>query len=407
MSSIKNILLSEKTYIFLLSATLISIPLPFAYSTASFLCLLAVSLASVLYQKPKFKLVNLLPVRLFGFMCLSLLWTINTGKTLKGLERQLLFVLVPLAFITMPKLSKQSIHSIIKWFSLFLALLGAFFMINALALYFIDGTTHQFFYHGLVLPLELNAIYLSVMVAFSLLFTVFFGRGMKLRWLIASLLSLFLVMLASKNVIPTTVICLIIGFFVRKKISRRNGIIVVGGLAIIIAGLFFSPLKQRIQNELSSNLDEVLYNERFESKYPWTGTTIRVFQARVFGDLYKENDIFWLGLGMNASQAKIVEKHKEYNLYFGYNEYNFHNQYLQSFSELGIFGLILTVALLIVIFRHYWRHGDLLALFFGLLMTAVFITESLIWRHRGMLFFLIIFGLLLQLVKTPTNTEQQ
>ena len=134
--------------------------------------------------------------------------------------------------------------------------------------------------------------------------------------------------------------------------------------------------------------------EKFNRVYPWTGTTIRLFQARIFYEMADESDTFLTGFGINASQEKIVEKQNHYNLYWGYNVYNFHNQYIQAFSELGVLGFIGILLLLFFILKGYLNTKELFLLFFLIIMASVFVTESYIWRQRGMLHFLVLFGMM-------------
>ena len=152
-----------------------------------------------------------------------------------------------------------------------------------------------------------------------------------------------------------------------------------------------------MDKEFTSNVFEVITCEEFGRVYPWTGSTIRLIQARIFYELFKENDIFFTGFGINASQEKIIQKQNQFNLYWGYNNYNFHNQYIQAFAELGFFGLILILLFLTAIFKGYLRSRELMSLFFFLVMMSVFMTESYLWRQRGLLHFLIIFSMLIKI----------
>ena len=99
--------------------------------------------------------------------------------------------------------------------------------------------------------------------------------------------------------------------------------------------VFSNPIKKRFNREIeASNIEEVLTFEKFNKVYDWTGTTIRLFQARIFYEMAEEDEVFLNGYGINTSQDKIVEKQKEYNLWQGYYTYNFHNQYIHALSEL-------------------------------------------------------------------------
>ncbi|MGB5668060.1 MAG: O-antigen ligase family protein, partial [Maribacter sp.] len=137
--------------------------------------------------------------------------------------------------------------------------------------------------------------------------------------------------------------------------------------------------------------------------YDWTGTTLRLFQARIFTEMVREDNIFFTGYGINNSQSKIVAKQKEYNLWQGYYTYNFHNQYLQALAELGVFGLLFLFLLLGALLRQYIAGKDILFLSLFFIMFVVFITESYLWRQRGLYHFLVLYCLLFKSI--PSGNE--
>ena len=216
---------------------------------------------------------------------------------------------------------------------------------------------------------------------------------------------LFLILLSSKNLIFITVISILIGLIIKKKRGFKSLLLGSSLVLITILVIIFSPLKNRLNLELTSNVKEVLTCQEFNRVYPWTGTTIRLFQARIAYELLDEYDALLLGFGINASKDKIIEKQDHYNLYYGYNDYNFHNQYLQSTVELGLMGLICTLVLLFSIFKGFVNSRELMALFFFLIIASVFVTETYIWRQRGLYHFLILYGLLIKI--RPVLSKQR
>jgi O-antigen ligase len=402
MKIAKQYLLNEKTYEVLLALVLITIPLPYAFSSISITLLTTVSVFSVFFHKVIFKRELVLPILLYVLIVASLLWTINTGKSLRGVERQLPFLLLPLAFICMPSISRERLFNSLYLFSIFMALLAVFFIGNGLIIYFLEDTFSSLFYHNLVGPWQLNAIYVSVLVAVCLLYIIFYKKKSLLNSSIGVLLFLFLILLSSKNVLFCTIICILLGFLV-QKISFQK-IALLGTLVIVISAIvLLTPLKERIQQEFSSNMEEVLTAKKFNKVYPWTGTTLRVYQARIFYEMLQEDKIFLTGYGINAVKEKRIEKNKAYNLYWGYDDYNFHNQFVQTFAEIGIVGFILLVLILGVLFKGYISQKELLFLFVVILMTSIFITETFIWRQRGMIHFLILYGILFKSISLKNN----
>jgi O-antigen ligase len=407
MKSIKTFLLSERTFGLLIAAMLISLPLPYAYSTTVLIVLLACSAGSAYFHKVTLKKSQLLPIAFYLFMILSMIWTNDIQRSLRGLERQLPFLLIPLIFLLMPEISRRNVKRALYSFAVALALLACILTINAFVLYSHGGDPNVFFYHNILIPMDLNAIYVSAMTSLSLLYLIFYSKRRLFDWVISGILFSFLILLSSKNLIVITIFSIIIGLILSNKKNIKS---LLFALAIVVTALvvvFFSPLKNRLDQELTSNVKEVLTCEKFNRVYPWTGTTIRLFQARVGYELLKENDAFLLGFGLNVSKEKIIQKQNDYNLYFGYNDYNFHNQYIQAFVELGVFGFIFIIFLLAVIFNGYLKKREILAVFFFIVMLSVFMTESYLWRQRGLFHFLIIYGLLSTFKPISLNKVQK
>jgi O-antigen ligase len=367
--------------------------------------LFACSVGSAFFHKIVFKKELLLPIVLYLFIVLSLFWTIDFKSSLRGLERQLPLLIIPASFILMPNLNKKVFKTASYVFAIALGVLACFFMINALILYGQDGDSSVFFYHNILLPMELNAIYFSVMVSLSLLYLIFYSKRKIFDWLLSGVLLLFLILLSSKNLIFITVLSIIIGLIIKNKRGFKTLLLGSSLVLITILVTIFSPMKNRLNQELTSNVKEVLTCQEFNRVYPWTGTTIRIFQARIAYELLDEYDVFLMGFGINASKEKIIEKQNHYNLYYGYNEYNFHNQYIQSAVESGLMGLICTLVLLFSIFKGYVNSRELMALFFFLIIASVFTTESYIWRQRGLYHFLILYGLLIKI--RPVLSKQR
>jgi O-antigen ligase len=132
----------------------------------------------------------------------------------------------------------------------------------------------------------------------------------------------------------------------------------------------------------------------------------------LFFEFLSEEPIFWNGFGLNASFKKLDEKGQKYNIYQGtgnndgYQNKNFHNQYLQNFSELGIFGFLILVIMLFVSLKRSVYNKNFIHFTFSIVMISVFLTESFLWRQRGVVFFVIFYCLFMfrNINKNKINT---
>jgi len=70
--------------------------------------------------------------------------------------------------------------------------------------------------------------------------------------------------------------------------------------------------------------------------------------------MLQEQNILFTGFGLEASQDQIEKKALQYNLYDGYGEFNFHNQYIQTFSELGLIAFLILLGML---YFNLKKHG--------------------------------------------------
>ena len=192
-------------------------------------------------------------------------------------------------------------------------------------------------------------------------------------------------------------------------------------LVFLISLTFIGKIKERFKEEYEtimtdSSVNDVITkenqpvynvsikqawtNEKFSPNDYFPGTAFRVYQFRVFTEMLQENPIFWNGFGLDASYSKIQEKGIHYNLFLGddnqegYQTKNFHNQYVQVFAELGIFGLIILLAMITISLRTAIKSKNFISVAFAVLLLSLFLTESFLWRQRGITFFILMYCLI-------------
>lgn len=399
---------------------LISIPLKLGINNV----FLALFLVSVVFNKNKsktgFSLELLLPIVLFLWMCMSYFWSSDASKTLHTIPREIVLLIIPTAsfFITISKKQKQEA---IRIYSFAIVVLVLFYLIRACIRFAIMQQTSVFFYHGEndddygLVPKLLNAIYVSVFVAIA--FFYFFTKENKSKSddFFALLLIGFIILLSSKNIIIIVFLLVLIYLLFYSKIANkmrlRNLMVVFSLIALMLS---FGKIKERFQLEFQTNsnkslnsnvitglpkgihnlsISEAWSNKKFTPNDFFPGTAFRVYQARLFLDFLKEENIFWKGFGLNASYKKLEEKGTQYNVFLGnettegYQKKNFHNQYIQNFAELGIVGFVLLLLMLFLNLKNALKNKDFLHISFAILMISLFLTESFLWRQRGVVFF--------------------
>lgn len=143
------------------------------------------------------------------------------------------------------------------------------------------------------------------------------------------------------------IIDLIIYFkFYSFQTLSKTKVILITLLGVLLLGIASISLKERFLFETESKLSEVLTKEEFGKVYLWTGSSITFLQLMIFKEQLEEESIFWKGFGLFASRENLKIRHLKFNSYFGFHDYNYHNQYAQVFAEIGILGLILICTML-------------------------------------------------------------
>lgn len=411
----------------------ISIPFPLFVNNILLGLFLFLVLKNKNFLQLKLSSFYIYPIVLFLWMAISYAWSIDKPRTLTAIPKEVALIIVPLIFILIPKFSKEQFQKIFKYYGYSIAIIAIVFIIRALIRYLINHDSRAFFYHGDyendfgLVPKLLNAIHVSVYSALA--FFYFFQKETKSKIdnLLSFVLFLFVILLSSKNIIVVFVLLILIQVFFFSKIANklrlRNLFIVVFALSLFLS---FGKIKERFLIEFRTNTEksishnvtinktsgvdnvsiiEAWTNEKFTFNDYFPGTAFRVYQIRMFTEFLDEEPIFWQGFGLNASLNKLVEKEKKYNVYTGYGSLNFHNQYIQNFAELGFIGFILLILMLFVNIKNAFQSKDFMHITFSVLMISLFLTESFLWRQRGVVFFTLFYCLFNLKNTVKTNIE--
>ena len=96
-----------------------------------------------------------------------------------------------------------------------------------------------------------------------------------------------------------------------------------------------------------------------------------------------------------VDHAKMILKRKNerYNL-FAERKYNFHNQFLQTFGEIGLFGILVLLYLLASPFINAIIRLDYLKVIFLFIICCSLLTESMLERQAGVSFIVFFYTLL-------------
>ena len=363
-------------------------------------------------QKLHLTFTLVLPMLMFVLMLLSSLWSIDSEKTISALPRVLALLVIPLFFIGMKKFTVFQKQVLYKHYSFIVFLLVIYWLIRAFVRFVLTVDTNVFFYHELVTE-DLNAIHVSIYVSVAYFYYLKQVNKTVFQWVATFLLLSFIILLSSKNILAIVFLLTIFYLFNKKIILsiRQKVLFSVASIALLV--FLSGKIIDRYLTELNANtsgtsqiieqnkqlgirvltVKEAWTNEKFTPNDYFSGTAFRVYQIRLFIEFLKEESIFWKGFGYNASFKKLEEKAIKYDVYRGgdkqkgYQEKNFHNQYIQNFVELGVFGFIILILMLGINLKNGISNKDFLHITFAVLMISLFLTESFLWRQRGVVFF--------------------
>lgn len=326
-------------------------------------------------------------VLLFFLGTISLIWSKNYSLVSEVIVRFLPYlVLSSIAFFN------YRIQFILNAFAKSILIIAVLCFLKAVFYAVINIDVKFLFYHNLSRNLgDVNAIYLSIFISFAIIILLYKKHKQKFDLFSLFFLVVFLVLLSSKMIIVITLLLILKYFFKRNSFQffKKRYLVLIS--LFIVLGLASYKLKNRIKVELGkTNVKEVLHTRDFGHIYLWTGTGLRVFQTKLFFEILNERKSYILGLGLYNSQPSLDDKYKEYNLYPGYYGYNYHNQYLQISAELGLLGLVLMLYIFYVLFYKAFVIKDYFLFSYIFLIATVCITESFLWRQRGMVFFITI-----------------
>ena len=399
---------------YLIALILITLPLENIYVS---IATIGFVVATIFIKKTSinFKTAFLITVLFFIIMAMSLFWTNNFRDSLSGLQKALTFLVIPIVFLVIPKFSKESLNKIFRLYSFGMVLYAIIYIVIATVNYTKINNTNSFFYNNLV-PEDPGAIYMSVFASFALFYFVQLSKRKSIEKVALSIVTLFLFLLSSKSIITVdfTITVCYYAFFAKISSSTKMLTIISVSLFLFFSIFFVKEVRNRfmieyetafVDNTLKNSLEnvkdkihnvtlkEAWNNKTFQQNDFLPGTALRVYQARIFKEMLTENNILFTGFGLEASQEQIRKKAKQYNLFYDYGEYNFHNQYLQTFAEIGIFGFIVLVVMLFLNIKNAFTKKDFLHIAFAITMIMLFLSESFFCRQRGIVFFVLLFCL--------------
>lgn len=394
--------LVRKIHFILLICIVSSMPFSINHVQLNSLCIIlfitnAILLIFLSKKKVAFSMKYLF-ILLVSFYFLHILGLVNTTNFQNGffeLQKKLSLLIFPVLLFFTPKLTSFEVKTILLSFVTSCLLIGLFCLFGATFHFIFWGDTSFFFYQSLAGIAGMHAIYLSMYCCFSIaiLLYSFFGNeipiNLKNKIIYYSALSLLavLVLLLSGRM---QIIFLIIGsilyfiFSFNKNGNKLKPILIgVGGGALILAIMFLVPLnRDRFKEAIN-------YHSEYSIDKQWGGRALRELNWSSAIEVIQKHPFTGVGTGdVQDELDKCYLSHNYVPLLFWKNtKFNAHDQFLETTVAFGIPGLILLLGVLIICLANALKFHNTLYVIFLILFIFSCLTESLLERQNGVVFY--------------------
>lgn len=241
-------------------------------------------------------------------------------------------------------------------------------------------------------------MYLSFTVVVCFYFLINFSKKIRKYFLVIALvLALyFLVILSVRMSLASTALGIFI-VVLTSKITKLSKLTIIVGL---FATLFFayntnSTLKKRIDY-----LKEFSFDYNYQEDWAYEGLALRFMNWECSLNVALDNISSGVGLANVQKELNACYKENEFEsiLYFTRTHgspFNSHNFYLQTFVASGIIGFVVCIGMIILLLFGAIKNKNKLLFIFLILFFIQGITESLLYREKGIYFFALFCSILI------------
>ncbi len=369
----------------------------------------------------RFKLVFKEKRRLFLFSLsivyllylIGLLYTKNFAYAGFDLQVKLSLFLFPLLFATADYkyYTNEKIGDYINLFGdglLFASIicLG----VAAYKYFFGDHDSSNFLYAKLSGALNFHPSYMAmylnfaIMTVLTMMFSEIYYVSKQVSIIKIVLFSIVIIMLSSKAGILSMILTymIFIVYLIIKLKKVKLGLIMILTVIVSCVGVF--TLVPSAYNRLKQGFDVASKNKK-DLKDEGESTSDRILIWNASSEIIKDN--FWIGVGTGDVKDKLLEKYKEKNYMYAYErKLNSHNQFLQTFITLGVFGFVALLASLIIPLIFAIKRNNLVHVFFLIIFIVNILVESMLENQAGVVFYAFFASFLLMVSFKRTITDR-
>ncbi len=336
----------------------------------------------------------------FVILTLGLIYSADFASGLDLVQRSISLLVFPIIFMFV----KEDAATVRRLFDfLLIGLIVSFFVnvsfaTNRLVSYVfenesVDGffslieiVLHEwkYFFIGSAFSRSVNSNYISIYILLVLSYYLKNELRSRMQFLVIVLLFLYLFLLSSiAAYLILAVMSILLIFDIVDKGKKYTMIIVfIMGTFLFLNNPRISGFYSQIKNYSAIVDDGVTASEK-SRLLAWKASVMLIEKAPL------------MGYGTGDGNDVLFKKYKELGYFHNHkNRYNSHNQFLQTYLQIGFIGCGILVSIFVLLCLRMRRSRNEFSVFLILFVSLLF--ESMLVRFNGIVFFSIIIPLLLK-----------
>jgi O-antigen ligase len=389
---VKEESLHTKLHIYL--AVLVAFCLPLARLTPIVIALLFVNWLIEADYKNKFQAIKqnkfaLLFIAFYVLHIVGLAYTQNVNSGLFDLQVKFSLFLFPIMLASRP-INEENKNKMFYGLIAGGFLSSLIVLTRAIYIYLTTGS-NRFFYteFSVLLHPSYLSMYLNVIIGWLFIQLLQNKFERKKYAIIFSLFSIlffsFIIVLLSSKMGLVTLALSYISFLAYYIISKKKFMLGTLGLLIITLCIFYvlryvPEIKFRINGAIGA-----LTNSNPDMKDS-ESTAVRILVWKAANQVVSKNLI--AGVGTGDAKDALLDEYQQQGMTGAYeHKLNAHNEFYQVFIALGLIGFLLLLSHFFVPLIDAFRNGNIIYIFFLIIIIFNFLTESMLETEAGVIFF--------------------
>lgn len=329
----------------------------------------------------------------YCYHLIGLIWSSNFSFAWADIGMKASFILFPLIFLTGEfNLTKTSFLQLIVVFLTTNVALLLFFAVFKSIYYEEDNHWNYFFESefSCLMHRSYFATYTAIgaVIAFYKVLT-----SEQIKWNIFATILLFtatILTLSKAGLIVLICSFMLISFWMlMKQKNWKVSVFIIAILLLLV--LFFSISNSSISSRVQE-IPKALRSIQTENNQSTESNAARIIMWSTAFKIIKEHPI--LGVGTGDVKDELIKKNRELNnLGVANSKLNSHNQYLNSWVQLGVFGLIFLIGIFFTAFKLAWKNKNLMQFFILFIFVISLLFESFLETQAGIIPFCLLVSL--------------